>query len=491
MPDPWAIPNIPGAAQQLTVESASTGRVMVASDGLLGELDALGRLAEQLRLCAGAVLDIIESLEPRASIAAPVPPAATLARRETTAALGMMLRAQNSAQHIASSVRHCLTEYTEAEQFAQALAHRLGESFAWDIGAGARMFALPLALGLGLGVLVDSRLTGQSPAQLAKSLQTYLRLHGRILTNPTTVAVVRELAADADGLGAGFLLVPPPAAALAESTGFTGVSPSSNSVVAIGRAVGLFEPTGVSVRKTSAFEYGTPPTSLANRSQSFPLPGTAPNGEQIRIDRYVEPGKPDRFDVYIAGTQTFDPKTGDQPFDFTSDLNGVGGRPSASYTAVVEAMRQAGVTSSSPVVLNGYSQGGLLASQIAASGDFDVHGVVTFGAPSAQVHIPASIPVLTVRNTEDLVPATSGYDVNPNAVIVERSAFGSGPIPSEWAVPAHELTTYQHTAAVVDDSTSSAVRDVLDPLNRFGSGAQRVDSTLWVATRVPEASGGR
>jgi hypothetical protein len=136
-------------------------------------------------------------------------------------------------------------------------------------------------------------------------------------------------------------------------------------------------------------------------------------------------------------------------------------------------------------VLNGYSQGGLLASQIAASGQFNVHGVVTFGAPSAQVAIPASIPVLTVRNTEDLVPATSGYDTNPNAVVVERPVFATGPIPSDRAVPAHELNYYEETAAVVDQTHSSEVRDVLDPLNRFGTGADRVDSTLWLATRAP------
>jgi hypothetical protein len=111
--------------------------------------------------------------------------------------------------------------------------------------------------------------------------------------------------------------------------------------------------------------------------------------------------------------------------------------------------------------------------------------VVTFGAPSAQVELPASTPVLTVRNAEDLVPATSGYDVNPNAVVVERPVFATSPVPSDWAVPAHRLSYYQETAAVVDQASSSEVRGVLDPLNRFGAGASRVDSTLWVATRVP------
>jgi hypothetical protein len=148
-------------------------------------------------------------------------------------------------------------------------------------------------------------------------------------------------------------------------------------------------------------------------------------------------------------------------------------------------MKAAGVTADSPVVLNGFSQGGLLASQVAASKAFNVHGVVTFGAPSGQVEIPTSIPVLTVRNAEDLVPATSGYDVNQHAVIVERPVFATGPVPSDWAVPAHQLSYYQQTAAVVDNAGSPEVRGVLDPLNSFGAGATRVDSTLWVATREP------
>jgi pimeloyl-ACP methyl ester carboxylesterase len=167
-----------------------------------------------------------------------------------------------------------------------------------------------------------------------------------------------------------------------------------------------------------------------------------------------------------------------------SDLSGVGQKSTASYQAVLQAMHQAGITADSPVVVNGYSQGGLLASMVAASGHYNVQGVVTFGAPSSQVHIPADVPVLTVRNTEDLVPATSGYDVNPNAVVVERPVFAHQPVPSDWAVPAHRLSYYQETAAAVDAAKSSQVRTVLDPLNQFGAGANRVDSTLWVATRT-------
>jgi hypothetical protein len=490
MTDPDGGSPAPPAAALMTTTSHD-GRVVVASDALLGQLDSLGDLAESLRLCAGALRGVLESLEPRSSIANDVPVAALEARRLTKAAASALQSAQNHAEQTAAGVVSCLTHYEQVETAAHSVVHSVDEGAAWLLGAGLRLFGAPVALGAGVALLTGVAVTHKSPAGLATVLQDYLKSHGRILTNPATVAIIRELAADADGIGAGFLLVPPPIASALESSGITGVSSSANAVVAVGRGVGLFEPSGVQVKKTSSFEFGAPPTSLVDRSQSFPNAHDDPNGEQIRIDRYVEPGKPDRFDVYIAGTVTFDPKTASQPFDFTSDLNGVGGQSSASYQAVVAAMHQAGVTSDTPVVLNGYSQGGLLASQVAASGGFNVHGVVTFGAPSAQVEMPASIPVLTVRNTEDLVPATSGYDVNPNAVIVERPAFAHSPVPSDWAVPAHRLSSYQQTAAVVDQSHSSEVRGVLDPLNQFGAGASRVDSTLWVATRVPASTSGR
>jgi len=464
--------------------------VIVASDALLAQLDALGHVAESLKLTRRDLAESLERFHPKESIAYNVPFAAVEARRLASAAAETLLEAQDRAEHLCAGVRACLTQYAQTEQGILAFTHRLSEGVAWVVGAEARVFGLPVALAVASGLVTGSLLVGRSPAQIGTMLQDALKTHGRILTNPLTVAAIRELASDADGFGAGFLFMSPPVADALESSGTTGVSSSANTIVALGRRVGLFEDSGVNVKKTSSFEFGSPPTSLTARAESFPSPTTDPNGEQIRIDRYVEAGKPDRFDVYIAGTVTFNPVTAGQPFDLGSDLSGVGQQSTASYQAVLQAMHQAGITADSPVVVNGYSQGGLLASMVAASGNYNVQGVVTFGAPSSQVHIPADVPVLTVRNTEDLVPATSGYDVNPNAVVVERPVFAHQPVPSDWAVPAHRLSYYQETATVVDAAKSSQVRAVLDPLNQFGAGASRVDSTLWVATRVPPAATG-
>jgi hypothetical protein len=481
MPEPKPVPVVPS----VTVTTNLGGTVVVTTDALLTQLDSLTTLAGQLRRCASDLVEVLQRREPRYSIAYDLPPAALEARRLSSAAERVLLTSSDHAERLRANVHRVMVEYARTDQVVVGLSRQVDESVAGVLGAGFRLFGWPIALVAAGGLLAGAAITGRTPMVLALSVQSFLKHHGRILTSDTSVRVIRNLAASTDGFGEGFLLMPPGIASALQSAGLSGVPSSSTTVVAIGRTIGLFEPTASGVRKTSSFGFGAVPTSLVDRSKSFPIPETDPNGEQIRIDRYIQPGTPDRYDVFIAGTVTFDPVTGTEPFDLQSDLEGVGRQSSASYQSVADALKQAGVTASSPVVFNGYSQGGLLASQLAASGNYNVHGVVTFGAPSDQVQLPASIPVLTVRNSEDLVPATSGYDVNPNAVVVSVPVFPHHQaIPSDFAVPAHELTEYQQTSAVIDHSTSSEVRNVLDPLNRFGEGATRVDSTLWVAERV-------
>jgi len=76
----------------------------VASDALLSQVDSLRRLAESVRLSAGALLGVLEALEPVGSIASAVPPAALEARRLTRASVRALLTAQNTAEQLASGV---------------------------------------------------------------------------------------------------------------------------------------------------------------------------------------------------------------------------------------------------------------------------------------------------------------------------------------------------------------------------------------------------
>ena len=82
MPSPVATPSWPNGSPgiDVTTSAGRGGRVVVASDALLVQLDALGGLAESLRSCAGALTFVVELLEPPNAIAAAVPPAAIEAR---------------------------------------------------------------------------------------------------------------------------------------------------------------------------------------------------------------------------------------------------------------------------------------------------------------------------------------------------------------------------------------------------------------------------
>ncbi len=459
------------------------GLVVVSSDALFAQAEELGRIAVALRHSASELHAVIAEATASTFIST-TPPMISEARRMMDAALSTLLAASSRADDIHDGIRRSVAEYSLVEHGATKAMHVAAEQQAWLLGLASRALAGPVAFGTLVGIAGVCALFGISPKEFGENAQSYLKRHGRILTNDVTVAAIRETGADVDGFSEGIAGIPAPLAALGETTGATGVKTSAALVVDGGRLFGLFRETPVVVRRTSSYVFPTPPRSLYDRATSFPDPHHDANGEQIRIDRYVEPGQPDRFDVYIAGTVTFDPKTDGEPFDFTSDMRGVAGMPTASASAVEQAMTKAGITASSPVVLNGYSQGGLIASSIAATGRYNVKGVVTFGAPSGQVQLPASIPVLSVRNTEDLVPATSGYDVNPNAVIVQRSVFTNSPIPTHWAVPAHRLEYYQQTAAIVDTADSAPVRNILGTLDSFGAGATSVHSSLWVAVRT-------
>jgi hypothetical protein len=475
----------------IAVPPGGDGRIVVSNDAMLAKAAALGHLAEALHQSIGELRQIIDrgyEIESRAEY---VPSATRDANRSLDSAAQTLDSAAAHAANIRSGILRAQEEYTEAELVSKRVMHFIDEQVAWAVGAFVLANAVPIALGAinaATVVVGEGLLAGIPPGKLGSAAEDFLKSNPRILTNPRAVGMIRELASDIDGFDAGFAGVPLPIADGAELGGRTGVRSSAGIVLDYANAFGLFRETPVVVRRTTSFDYDTPPRSVFDRSINFPDPHEDANGEQIRIDKYVVPGQPDRFDVYIAGTVTFDPRTGAEPFDGTSDLRGVAGLPTASTIAVEQAMAKAGVTASTPVVLNGYSQGGLIASVIAASGNYDVKGVLTFGAPSAQVHIPASIPVLSVRNTEDLVPATSGYDVNPNAVIVQRSAFADQPIPNDWAVPAHRLAYYQQTAAVVDTASSPEVLKVTKVLDSFGEGAKNIESSLWVATRTDGSS---
>lgn len=74
--------------------------------------------------------------------------------------------------------------------------------------------------------------------------------------------------------------------------------------------------------------------------------------------------------------------------------------------AVTQAMQDAGVPPGSDVVWSGFSQGGIMAGNLASDGSlpYNTVGVVTNGAPIDGFGIPERVPVLQVQHQSDPVP---------------------------------------------------------------------------------------
>ena len=146
-------------------------------------------------------------------------------------------------------------------------------------------------------------------------------------------------------------------------------------------------------------------------------------------------------------------------------------------------MADSGVTAQSPVQFTGFSQGGLIAARLAASGDYNTMGLFTAGSPTGQIEVPSTVAVLELEHTDDIVPALGGVRTDYDAVLVEREAFAGRDTPEGVAVPSHDRDEYRATAVLAERAGSERVSDVVDRLNGFSAGATSIVSTSYVAER--------
>jgi hypothetical protein len=168
-----------------------------------------------------------------------------------------------------------------------------------------------------------------------------------------------------------------------------------------------------------------------------------------------------RWLVALPGTADWSPAPGRTPFDLTGDVALMAGRATAGRAGVVAAMRAVGVRPGEPVLVEGHSQGGILAATLAADpkvrAEFDVSRVVTTGAPIAWVPVPAAVPVLSIEHRDDLVPQLDGRanPATPAWVTVTAPDPGGTGRPTGTAaspLPAHALERYRETANLLDRS---------------------------------------
>lgn len=308
--------------------------------------------------------------------------------------------------------------------------------------------------------------------------QRYLEHPTLGLSSPRAVAAIRALAAHADlsfaalsGGLVGFIV----------QAGRDRRGPER--VASLGAAViELMTPKtdSVSVRRMTS-QRTTAPLTLAELATRIPSVGT--DGAQVRIERYEIRGGASWI-VYCAGTATMKPHGGAEPWDMKSNLDAMSGESADSTAAVTRAMALAGVTQGDHVLYVGFSQGGMIAAQLAADAKPGTADVVTFGAPIAQLDLASVDGVVTVEHAEDLVPALSGAPSTgaEDRVSIVRPAFDD--VPEESGLPAHNLERYERTTQLAEASPDRALRaEKQSILSHFtGSGT----SSLWKASRKTE-----
>lgn len=437
---------------------------------------------EELRECSGRLARTDRLITDRQLWQLDAPYSAVRAEHAQEEARWAVAEALASCEVLTTGLRSVIETYELTEERVRraqlSLAGLVGYGLGWLL-PGLVLLAAPILVpGLvvsaaGLMLVPEDRRQKamERVAALAES-------KAGALTDPAAVELVRTVVSSSDDLIAGVTRVPHWVAAMLgdDGLGVTGIASATAMVGGAATTAGMLRETPVTVRPV-ATDRGVPPASgVEDRIARIP-----DGDEQIRIDRYSAPGHPDRVEVYIAGTAALGAVTGREPLDMTSNLTAMAGGSAGSERAVMQALRQAGVTAETAVVFTGYSQGGLIAARLAASGEWNTAGLVTVGAPAGQVAVSHDVPYLAIEHTDDLVPALGGRFEHSEPLVVRRRFAGDTVDTSERLLPAHELDTYARTASLLDAEPDTRVRDLLARLNVDG---YAVTSTTYRADRV-------
>ncbi|MCC6270044.1 MAG: hypothetical protein IT190_02075 [Microbacteriaceae bacterium] len=459
----------------------------VLTTELVEECSRLSRLGWEMEGCLRELMAIDRVVGNGILNAADAPLSALRAEQaidEATAGLGVAVQ---ECALLTRGLSMAVQQYEWVDRHVAVLEEHLAAKMAYLLGAIAPALIavmLPGALLAAAGVAAFlATLPEKTRAALFTSIGSWLRANSGALTDPRVVSAVRLSVMSADDAGMGLAHLPPNiAAALGdEGLGILGVDTSAAVLAGAASGLGLLRESPVRVTQGATEDGVSNAVTIRDRVERIPT-----DLAQVRIDRYSVPGQPDRFEVYIAGTADLSATNGNEPWDMASNVTatagGSDGSGAGSYRSVTEAMELAGIGADSPVTVTGYSQGGLIAAQLAASGDYAIVGLITVAAPAGQVAVPHDIPYLAIEHTDDLIPALGGRFVSSDPLVVQREVFDGPPPTAQFVLPAHQLTHYLDTAGLIDDSENLRLRGVLQQFSH--PQAENVTSTVFLAERV-------
>lgn len=457
---------------------SGSGSVAVSTDAMIAESERLQALATAMPLAQLALRSAAAAAQPHDAVVL-----GSWRAREAGAAIEIACtqlgRAVEQCAAIATALEVAALEYGRAELEATArfidLTEQVAERSGSVVGAIVRQNPGLATLLAYLAALTARALFGHTIGPNDIELSSDLNA---VLSDPRVVRVLRAMVMTGDDFVDGVVAIP---SSLRDST--TDVGLAAVVLLGLGAMGGLFASSPVATAAYGSARPIPPASTVADRAARIPnaVAGDVP---QVRIETYSEPGRPDRFEVYIGGTVDFSPVAKHEPFDLTSNLELEAGLPSGAYAGVQQAMALAGIDHDSPVVLTGHSQGGLVASALAASGEYSVDALVTFGAPAGQVAIPSTVPTLIVENVDDIVPALGGTQGNDHALIVRTEAYVAR-VPDDLALPAHRIEAYLETAEAIDHrAESSEVVAFRERLAALTSGYTEVSAQRYHVTRA-------
>lgn len=470
-------------SDDLTVSVSGSSSVVTAD--LVDRARDLDALRDEIRLSTARVTGTALFVCAPILHAAAAPPSAFAAESDIDLAISLLGAAAHNSELIASGLRAAAIAYSVAE----AAKERALEHLAAQIGYGAGLMFPALLVGIGGPTLVTAvtvSVASGGPEAAAGNLRDWLTANNQLITDPTFVALVHLASKSIDDLLAGFAGVPQIGETIQGDQGLDVVGDDAAAAVIVlgGSTIGLFGEGKVSVAPTgTTSDSAGPPSGLKDRISRIPKTGEN-GGSQIVIEKYTHPDGHVSWEVYFSGTQDFSPSGTSTPFDMTSNMNMMGHLPAGSLDAAKDAMRQAGVGKNDPIVFTGHSQGGLLAHELASSGDYNVTGVVEIGGPVSGSTLPDGANGVAIVHTDDLVPAL-GVDrpVDHNEVVVERQAFADIPIPKDEAVPAHNRDRYLETAAMADQSAREELVHARNAMDAASADAISMTSTTYKAVR--------
>ena len=460
------------------------GSIEVASDELFEHAARLEDAEALLRSALSELARIDRMVSWTGLRAVDAPLSAAHAEMSIDDATVLLANSSHGSGQLAASLHLAAAAYGFVETSTARMSQSLSAEVGWAAGFAGSILG-PLMLVGTLGVIA-SGVTGFALSQAFAPGASRPRVEGATdfgrvaLSDPRFVQLVRLGVMSVDDVQLGALKVPQPVAWMLgdEGVGMRGLDSTAAGVIGAAAAAGMLRETAVSVRRTSVLPV-TPASGIADRATRIPS-----GSDQIRVDSYSAPGRPDRYEVYIGGTADFSPTATVEPFDLTSNLHGLANADPGASRALREALAVHGVPAGAELVVTGYSQGGLLAAQLAASGDYRVQGLLTFGAPAGQVEVPPSVPWVAIEHSDDLVPALGGTFASSDAVLVRREAAGDV-TDSPYVFPAHQLERYAETAALADGTYERRLGEATAAFDELGAGSLRVTSTSYQGQRLP------